>query len=124
MARLSMDAASARIRQLARTGLDTHAFFEAAGETLKRAVPVGGAPPFWNTIDPKSHLITSVHFNGDCFFDLAGQLEWEYFAEDVNKTYDVLVSERGVQTLHEVTDGSPERSAVFSEYLRQHGIEQ
>ena len=63
MARLSMDAASARIRQLARTGLDTHAFFEAAGETLTRAVPVGGAPPFWNTIDPTSHLITSVHFN-------------------------------------------------------------
>jgi DNA-binding CsgD family transcriptional regulator len=124
VARLSMDAASARIRQLARTGLDTHAFFEAAGETLTRAVPVGGAPPFWNTIDPTSHLITSVHFNGDCFFDLAGQLEWEYFAEDVNKTSDVLVSERGVQTLHEVTDGSPERSAVFSEYLRQHGIEQ
>ena len=119
-----MDAASARIRQLARTGLDTHAFFEAAGETLTRAVPVGGAPPFWNTIDPTSHLITSVHFNGDCFFDLAGQLEWEYFAEDVNKTSDVLVSERGVQTLHEVTDGSPERSAVFSEYLRQLGIEQ
>lgn len=119
-----MDAASARIRQLARTGLDTHAFFEAAGETLTRAVPVGGAPPFWNTIDPTSHLITSVHFNGDCFFDLAGQLEWEYFAEDVNKTSDVLVSECGVQTLHEVTGGSPERSAVFCEYLRPHGIEQ
>ena len=51
MARLSMDEASVRIRQLARAGLHTHAFFEAAGDTVSRAVPVGGAPPFWNTID-------------------------------------------------------------------------
>jgi DNA-binding CsgD family transcriptional regulator len=119
-----MDEASVRIRQLARAGLDTHAFFEAAGDTLSRAVPVGGAPPFWNTIDPSSHLITSVHFEGECFFDLAGQLEWEYLADDVNKTADVIASDRGVQTLHQVTDGSPERSPVFREYLRPHGIEQ
>ena len=124
MARLSMDEASVRIRQLARAGLDTRAFFEAAGETVGRAVPVGGAPPFWNTIDPSSHLITSVHFDGECFFDLAEQLEWEYIADDVNKTADVLASERGVQTLHEVTGGSPERSPVFREYLRPSGIEQ
>jgi len=124
MARLAMDEASVRIRQLARAGLDTHAFFEAAGDTVSRAVPVGGAPPFWNTIDPSSHLITSVHFDGECFFDLAGQLEWEYLADDVNKTADVLASDRGVQTLHQVTGGSPERSPVFREYLRPHGIEQ
>lgn len=124
MARLSMDEASVRIRQLARAGLDTHAFFEAAGDTVSRAVPVGGAPPFWNTIDPTSHLITSVHFDGECFFDLAGQLEWEYRAVDVNKTADVLASDRGVQTLHQVTGGKPERSPVFREYLRPHGIEQ
>ncbi len=124
MARLSMDEASVRIRQLARAELPTHAFFEAAGDTVSRAVPVGGAPPFWNTIDPLSQLITSVHFDGDCFFDLAGQLEWEYLADDVNKTADVLASDRGVQTLHQVTRGSPERSAVFRDYLRPHGIEQ
>jgi DNA-binding CsgD family transcriptional regulator len=119
-----MDDASVRIRQLARAGLHTHAFFEAAGETVCRAVPVGGAPPFWNTIDPSSQLITSVHFDGECFFDLAGQLEWEYLADDVNKTADVLASDLGVQTLHQVTGGSPERSPVFREYLRPHGIEQ
>ncbi|MFI6677489.1 LuxR C-terminal-related transcriptional regulator [Kribbella sp. NPDC050470] len=124
MARLSMDEAGARIRQLARAGLDTHAFFEAAGDTLSRAVPVGGAPPFWNTIDPSSHLITSVHFDGEWFFDLAGQLEWEYQAVDLNKTADVLANSQGVQTLHQVTGGSPERSPVFREYLRPHGIEQ
>jgi DNA-binding CsgD family transcriptional regulator len=124
VARLSMDEASVRIRQLARAGLHTHAFFEAAGDTVSRAVPVGGAPPFWNTVDPSSHLITSIHFDGECFFDLAGQLEWEYHSVDVNKTADVLASDRGVQTLHEVTGGSPERSPVFREYLRPHGIEQ
>lgn len=124
MARLSMEEASVRIRHLARAGLHTHAFFEAAGDTVSRAVPVGGAPPFWNTIDPSSHLITSIHFEAECFFDLAGQLEWEYLADDVNKTADVLASDRGVQTLHQVTGGSPERSAVFREHLRPHGIEQ
>ncbi|SDJ33113.1 GAF domain-containing protein [Actinokineospora alba] len=124
MARLSMEDASVRIRQLARAGLNAHAFFEVAGETVARAVPIGGAPPFWNTVDPSSQLITSIHFSGECFFDLGGQLEWEYFADDVNKTADVIANRRGVQTLHEVTGANPERSAVFREYLRPHGIDQ
>ena len=124
MARLSMEEASVRVRRLARAGLDAHAFFEAAGETVARAVSIGGAPPFWNTIDPSSHLITSVHFSGECFFDLGGQMEWEYIADDVNKTADVIANQRGVQTLHEVTGGSPERSPVFREHLRPNGIEQ
>lgn len=124
MARLSMEETSDRIRQLARAGLDADAFFEAAGETVARAVPIGGAPPFWNTIDPSSHLITSIHFNGECFFDLGAQMAWEYIADDVNKTADVIANQRGVQTLHEVTDGNPERSSVFREYLRPNGIAQ
>lgn len=124
MARLSMEDASVRVRQLARAGLDAHAFFEVAGETVTRTVPIGGAPPFWNTIDPSSQLITSIHFSGECFFDLGGQLAWEYLADDVNKTADVIANRRGVQTLHEVTGGNPERSAVFREYLRPHGIDQ
>ena len=124
MERLSMEEASVRVRQLARAGLDTDAFFDAAGETVVRAVPVGGAPPFWNTIDPSSHLITSIHFKGECFFDLVGQMEWEYLADDVNKTADVAANERGIQTLHEVTGGSPDLSPVFREYLRPNGIEQ
>lgn len=124
MARLSMEEASVRLRQLARAGLDAHAFFEAAGETVARAVPIGGAPPFWNTIDPSSQLITSIHFSGVCFFDLGGQMAWEYIADDVNKTADVIANQRGVQTLHEVTGGNPERSSVFREYLRPNGIDQ
>jgi DNA-binding CsgD family transcriptional regulator len=124
MARLSMEEAGVRVRRLARAGLDAHAFFEAAGETVARAVPIGGAPPFWNTIDPSSQLITSIHFSGDCFFDLGGQIEWEYIAEDVNKTADVIANQQGVQTLHEVTGGNPERSPVFRDYLRPNGIEQ
>jgi DNA-binding CsgD family transcriptional regulator len=124
MARLSLQEASVRVRQLARAGLDAHAFFERAGETVARAVPIGGAPPFWNTIDPSSQLITSIHFSGECFFDLGGQMAWEYIADDVNKTADVIANQRGVQTLHEVTGGKPERSSVFREYLRPNGIDQ
>lgn len=124
MARLTMQEASVRVRQLACAGLDAHAFLEAAGETVARAVPIGGAPPFWNTLDPASQLITSVHFSGECFFDLRSQMEWEYVADDVNKTADVLANRRGIQTLHEVTGGHPERSSVFREYLRPHGIDQ
>ena len=124
MARLSMEEADVRVRRLAGAGLDAHAFFEGAGETVARAVPIGGAPPFWNTVDPQSQLITSIHFSGDCFFDLGAQIEWEYVAEDVNKTADVIANQRGVQTLHEVTGGHPERSPVFREYLRPNGIDQ
>src|SRR5687767_14568281 len=108
MARLSKEQAGERVRRLAGAGLDTHAFFEAAGETVARAVPIGGAPPFWNTVDPASHLITSVHFEGDCFFDAGEQTRWEYVADDVNKTADVIENPSGVQTLHEVTGGQPE----------------
>ncbi|WP_112265899.1 helix-turn-helix transcriptional regulator [Lentzea terrae] len=124
MARLSKEQAGERVRRLAGAGLDTHAFFEAAGVTVARAVPIGGAPPFWNTVDPASHLITSVHFEGDCFFDAGEQTRWEYVADDVNKTADVIENPSGVQTLHEVTGGQPERSTVFREYLRPRGIEQ
>jgi DNA-binding CsgD family transcriptional regulator len=119
-----MEEASLRVRQLSRTGQDAHAFFETAGEIVTSAVPIGGAPPFWNTIDPSSQLITSIHFSGECFFDLGGQMAWEYIADDVNKTADVIANQRGVQTLHEVTGGNPERSSVFREYLRPHGIDQ
>lgn len=124
MARLSKERAEERVRQLATAGLDTRAFFEAAGETVARAVPIGGAPPFWNTVDPTSHLVTSIHFEGDCFFDVSDQTQWEYVADDVNKTADVISNPRGIQTLHEVTGGRPERSRVFREYLRPRGIEQ
>ena len=55
---------------------------------------------------------------------LAGPIEWEYLADDVNKTADVLASDRGIQTLHQVTGGSPERSPVFREHLRRQVIEQ
>ena len=119
-----MDEARIRIRQLSRAGLHTRAFLHAAGDTMSRAVPVGGAPPFWNTIDPSSQLITGIHFDAECFFDLAGQLQWEYLSDDVNRTADVLASDRGVQTLHQVTGGRPERSSVFRDHLRPHGIEQ
>jgi DNA-binding CsgD family transcriptional regulator len=124
MARLSKERAGERVRQLAGSGLDAHAFFEAAGETVARAVPIGGAPPFWNTVDPTSHLVTSIHFEGDCFFDVSDQTQWEYVADDVNKTADVISNPAGIQTLHEVTGGRPERSTVFREYLRPRGIEQ
>jgi len=124
MARLSKERAGERVRRLASAGLDTHAFFQAAGETVAGAVPIGGAPPFWNTVDPTSHLITSIHFDGDCFFDVSGQTQWEYVADDVNKTADVISNPDGIQTLHEVTGGRPERSRVFREYLRPRGIDQ
>ena len=124
MAQLSKQRAGERVRQLARAGLDTHTFFEAAGETVARAVPIGGAPPFWNTVDPASHLVTSIHFEGECFYDVSSQLHWEYVEDDVNKTSDVISSPNGIQTLHEVTGGRPVRSRVFREYLRPQGIEQ
>lgn len=48
----------------------------------------------------------------------------ELLAGDVMKTADVLQNPRGVQTLHEVTDGRPERSSIYREVMVPHGMAQ
>src|SRR5918995_237278 len=100
--------ASDRIARLAGRGLDLVSFWRASTEALASAVPHDFAP-CWYTLDPASLLVTSHHQQG--LPELPG--EWfahEYFQDDVNKLVDVARTERGIQTLHEVTGGDPSSS--------------
>ena len=79
--------------------------------------------PFWFTVDPESHLVTSVYGEG-CDLDPREYMEWELLADDFMKTADVLANPHGVQTLHGVTDGRPERSPIYVEVMVPNGMAQ
>ncbi len=107
-----------RIRAASRAGLDVAGFLDEASSALASAVPnenhLNG--PYWYALDPQSRLITSDYGGEGCELDTATVMRWEYLEDDVNKYFDVLSHPRGVQTLHEVTAGSPERSRIYREY--------
>ena len=48
----------------------------------------------------------------------------EYFEDDFHKIADVARSERGVSTVHEVTDGDPSRSRAWNKFVRPLGGDQ
>jgi len=79
--------------------------------------------PFWFTLDPESHLVTSIYGQG-CDVDPSDYMRWELLANDFIKTADVVQNPRGVLTLHEVTDGQPERSPIYVEVMVPHGMAQ
>lgn len=90
---------------MAGQGLDLVAFWRACTPPLAEAVPHYHAP-CWHTLDPASLLITS-HFDEGIPEVPAEWLAAEYLEDDVNKLADVARTERGVQTLHEITGGDP-----------------
>ncbi len=97
-----------RLVQVSNQGLDLVAFWRACTPVLAEVVPHFHAP-CWHTLDPASLLITS-HFDEGIPEVPAEWLVAEYLEDDVNKLADVARSDRGVQTLHEVTDGDPSRT--------------
>ncbi len=116
-----------RIRRLAHAGLDVAQFFDEASAAIASAVPNGTDSmdqPYWYTLDPESHLITSDYGGSGCSLDTAAVMRWEYLDDDVNKYAEVLRHPRGVQTLHEVTEGQPERSRIYREYMAEVGLAQ
>jgi DNA-binding CsgD family transcriptional regulator len=86
-------------------GLDLVGFWRACTPVLAEVVPHYHAP-CWHTLDPASLLITS-HFDEGIPEVPADWLVAEYLEDDVNKLADVARTERGLQTLHEVTGGDP-----------------
>jgi DNA-binding CsgD family transcriptional regulator len=115
-----------RIRRLSCAGLDVAGFLNEVNPIVTQVVPnrVGELEaPFWYTVDPESHLVTSVYGEG-CELDPREYMEWELLADDFMKTADVLANPRGVQTLHEVTDGKPERSPIYVEVMAPNGMAQ
>jgi DNA-binding CsgD family transcriptional regulator len=97
-----------KLARAAGQGMDLVGFWRACTPVLAEAVPHYYAP-CWHTLDPASLLITS-HFDEGIPEVPAEWLAAEYLEDDVNKLTDVARSERGVQTLHEVTGGDPSAS--------------
>ena len=115
-----------RLGRLSCAGLDVAGFLNEVNPIVTRVVPnrVGELEaPFWFTVDPESHLVTSIYGEG-CDLDPSEYMEWELLAEDFMKTADVLANPRGVQTLHEVTDGQPERSPIYLDVMVPNGMAQ
>jgi DNA-binding CsgD family transcriptional regulator len=94
-----------KLARAAGQGLDLVAFWRTCTPLLAEVVPHFHAP-CWHTLDPASLLITS-HFDEGIPEVPAEWLVAEYLEDDVNKLADVARTERGLQTLHEVTGGDP-----------------
>ncbi len=97
--------AQARIAEIVRRQCDLATLWREASEVLSAAVPHYWVP-CWYTLDPASYLITSHFHEGlDEFPD--DWLRSEYLDDDVNQIRDVVGSEAGISTLHELTGGDP-----------------
>ena len=105
MGTYAKERARERIAELAGHGHDLVTFWQEATEVLSPAVPHYWHP-CWYTIDPASLLITS-HFQEELQEFPPEFLEHAYSDENIHGLSDVVRSERGISTLHEVTDGDP-----------------
>jgi len=114
------------IRRLSCAGLNVAGFLNEVNPIVCQLVPNGTETidsPFWFTLDPESHLVTSIYGQG-CDVDPSDYMRWELFADDFIKTADVVQNPRGALTLHEVTDGRPERSPIYVEVMVPNGMAQ
>ena len=112
-------APSDRLVELANRQYDLAAFWREATEVIAARVPYYWTP-CWYTLDPASLLITSHFHDGlDVFPD-----EWldaEYYEDDVNQIIDVVRSDRGLSTLHELTGGDPSGTRRWQENIKLGG---
>lgn len=118
--------ALARIRRGSCAGLDVAGFLNEVNPIVGQLVSNGTETidgPFWFTLDPESHLVTSIYGQG-CDIDPGDYMRWELLADDFIKTADVVHNPRGVLTLHEATDGQPERSPIYVEVMVPNGMAQ
>ena len=118
--------ALARIRRASCAGLDVAGFVNEVNPIVGQLVSNGTETidsPFWFTLDPESHLTTSIYGQG-CDVDPGDYMRWELLANDFIKTADVVHSPRGVLTLHEATGGQPERSPIYVEVMVPNGMAQ
>jgi DNA-binding CsgD family transcriptional regulator len=111
-----------RVERATRRGPDLVTLWRDVGRLLGEVVPHAYAPCFF-TVDPTSLLVTS-HFQEGLPEIPAAWLGREYAAPDHNSMTEVLVSPRGVGTLHEATGGHPERSRKYREEMQPFGVDQ
>ncbi len=115
-----------RIRRASCAGLDVAGFVNEVNPIVGQVVRNGTETidnPYWSTLDPESHLVTSIYGEG-CEVDPGDYMRWELLADDFIKTADVVHHPRGVLTLHEVTNGQPERSPIYVEVMVPNGMAQ
>ena len=115
-----------RIRRLSRAGHDVAGFLNEVNPIVCQLVPNGTETiesPFWFTLDPQSNLVTSMYGEG-CDVDPSEYMQWELLADDYIKTADVVQSARGALTLHEVTEGRPERAPIYRDVMEPNGMAQ
>jgi DNA-binding CsgD family transcriptional regulator len=111
-----------KIARLSDHGCDLVTFWQEATEIIVKVVP-HYMTPCWFTLDPASLLVTS-HYQTQ-FVELPPEwLAHEYFEDDFHKVADVVRSDRGISTIHEVTGGDPSRSSGWIRYVQAHGADQ
>lgn len=118
--------ALARIRRLSCAGLDVAGYLNEINPIVNRLVPNGTETidsPFWFTLDPESELVTCIYGEG-CDVDPGDYMRWELLADDFLEIADVVHNRRGVLTLHEATDGQPERSRIYLVVMAPNGMAQ
>lgn len=94
-----------KVARLASESTDLVSFWRASTDVVTPVLPHWWAPCFF-TLDPASTLVTS-HFHEGLDEFPADALAAEYYGNDVHQILDVVRSERGISTLHEVTGGDP-----------------
>jgi DNA-binding CsgD family transcriptional regulator len=108
-----------KIVRVSGQGLDLVNLWRETNDVLTKAVPHFEAP-CWYTLDPASLLITSHFHEGVPEFP-EDALIHEYYVDDVNKLVDVSRSDRGIQTLHEVTNGDPSQTPRWQANIQMGG---
>lgn len=122
MSRTARDARLRAITEVAGSGLDLISLWQEVTPLLAEAIPHFQTPCFF-TVDPSS-LLTTSHFQEGFGQIPAEWLAREFETPDFNSMTEVLRSPSGVGTLHDATDGRPERAAKFHEEMRPFGCEQ
>jgi DNA-binding CsgD family transcriptional regulator len=111
--------AAERIASLSLRSLDVVDLWRATTPVLHEVLPHHWSP-CWYTLDPENLLITS-HHNEEMPEFPPEWLTAEYVADDVNQLAAVALSDSGISTLHDATDGHPERSERWHENMRLGG---
>jgi hypothetical protein len=110
------------IAEVARSGRDLVSLWREVTPLLADAIPHFQTPCFF-TVDPSS-LLTTSHFQ-EGFGEIPAEwLAREFEAPDFNSMTEVLRSRSGVGTLHDATEGQPERATKYHEEMQPFGCEQ
>lgn len=111
-----------RIRRIVVRRPDLVSLWREVTPVLTSEVPHFEAPCFF-TVDPECRIVTS-HFQ-EGLPEIPGEwLAREYAEDDFNSMTSVLASPAGIGTLHQATDGRPERSVKYHVEMQPFGCEQ